>query len=172
MARGQAGAADANRRMTNQIGSEELSSSRAKESQLMPGYTSLMDTGYFNPEEEHAAVTSEMGATAAPFETAKFEAANRAGATRNAADLTAQSDELAMEQGRAAGDTAEKLQEEKMKGQLAGAYGIGELQKGDQQMAESMYGLGPKTLEARAAGPSGDQAALGYMNWFTGGKNG
>jgi hypothetical protein len=152
MARGQAGAADYQRRTTNKIGADELAKSNELEGKLIPGYTSLMDTGYFSPEEEHAAVTSEMGATAAPFGAAQFEATGRAGRTRNAADLTAQQDQLAMEEGRAAGDTAANLQKEKMQGQLAGTYGLGQLRKEDLDVMQSMYGLGPSTLQARAAG--------------------
>lgn len=157
MARGQVGAANKQLSTTNDIGADERKRQQDLENKLVPGYTSLMDTGYFNPEEEHAAVTSEMGATAAPFETAGFEAAGRAGRTRNAADLTAQQDQLAMEQGRAAGDTAANLQKEKMQGQLAGTYGLGQLRKEDLDAMQSMYGLGPSTLQARAAGPGWSQ---------------
>lgn len=136
--------------------------------------TSLMKTGYFSPEEAGAATTSEMGSAMQPFESAGFEAANRAGRTRNAADLTAQQDELALEKGRTAGETAANLQAEKMAGQKyglqtkiagqqAGMYGLGALRAEDLAAMEHMYGLGPGTLGARAAGPSGDQTALGYL---------
>lgn len=157
MARGQKAAAEDQLKKTNAIGADELTKSNALEGKLVPGYTSLMDTGYFSPEEEHAAVTSEMGATAAPFGAAHFEAAGRAGRTRNAADLTAQQDQLAMEEGRAAGDTAANLQREKMAGQMAGTYGLGQLRKEDLDAMQSMYGLGPATLQARAAGPGWTQ---------------
>jgi hypothetical protein len=93
-----------------------------------------------------------MGATAAPFETANFEASNRAGATRNASDLTAQQDQLALEQGTAAGNTAANLQEQQMSNQLQGMYGLQGEQQMAQQEAQGMYGLGPPTLQARAAG--------------------
>jgi hypothetical protein len=126
-----------------------------------------MDTGYFSPEEEHAAVTSEMGTTAAPFEATQFEAAGRAGRTRNASDLTAQQDQLALEEGRATGDTAAKLQHEKMQGQMAGAYGLGQLKSEDQKAMEAMYGLGPATLQARAAGKSGDELGMDWIKTAT-----
>lgn len=171
MARGQAGAADRQRWTTNAIGAEAGKEAGGVNSTLIPGYTSLMNTGYLSPEEQAAATTSEMGATAAPFETAKFEAGNRAGATRNASDLTAQSDQLAMEQGRAAGDTAATLQAQKMQNQEAGMYGLGQIGQEQTGLEESMYGLGPSTLQARAAGKSGDEEALGYMNWATGGPS-
>lgn len=154
MARGQSGAAQKQLKTTNAVASNEGDKANKLEDTLLPGYTSLMDTGYFNPGEEAAATTSEMGATAAPFSSAEFEGRNRAAATRNPADVTAQSDQLAMDEGRAAGDTAGHLQEEKMNNQEAGMYGLGQLQSGDRSAEMSMYGLGPQTLNARAAGGS------------------
>jgi hypothetical protein len=121
---------------------------------LLPGYQSLADTGYLSPADKAAATTSEMGATTAPFETAKFEAANRASATNNASDLTAQTDQLALEQGRAGGDAAAKLQQQQMSNQLQGMYGLQGEESASRGEAMGMYGLGPPTLGARAAGRS------------------
>jgi hypothetical protein len=148
LARG--GEAKTQLKTTNAIGADELNKSKSLENQLVPGYTSLMNTGYLSPDEEHAATTSEMGAATAPFSTADFQARNTAGATRNAADLTANQDTLALEKGRTAGDAAANLQKEKMSNQEAGMYGLGELKSQDQAAMESMYGLGPPTLNAEA----------------------
>lgn len=164
MARGQSQAADKNLAMTNAVAGQQQGSQKALENKLIPGYSSLMNTGYMDPAEEHAAVTSEMGAATQPFESMGFQAANRSAATRNPADMTAQQDQLALEEGRTAGDTAAKLQEQKMQNQQAGMYGLGQLKSQDQQEAEHMYGLGPGTLGSRAAGGSGDQAAAGYIS--------
>jgi hypothetical protein len=112
----------------------------------------MADTGYLSPADKAAATTNEMGATAAPFETAKFEASNRAGATRNASDLTAQQDQLAMEEGQAAGGTAASLQEQQMQNQLQGMYGLGNEEAASRSEAQGMYGMGPSTLQARTAG--------------------
>jgi hypothetical protein len=128
-----------------------------------------MDTGYLNPEEASAATTSEMGAATQPFETQNFNASNRAASTRNASDLTAQQDQLALDQGRTAGDAAANLQKEKMANQEAGMYGLSHEADQSQQLGESMYGLGPSTLQARAAGQSGDQLAAGYIDAAAGG---
>jgi hypothetical protein len=152
MARGQKEAADKQLKTTNAVAGAENAEQGKLESTLIPGYTSLMDTGYMNPAEEHAAATSEMGAATSPFETAKFEAGNRAAATRNPADLTAQQDQLALDEGRTAGEAASNLQKEKMANQEAGMYGLGELRGQDIGLESSMYGLGPGTLNARAAG--------------------
>lgn len=168
MARGQAGAADNQRHLTNDIGAGALSDSKALESKLIPGYTSLMNTGYMNPEEEAAATTNEMGASTAPFGAANFSAANRAAATRNPADLTSQQDQLALEQGQTAGTAAATLQQQKMQNQEQGMYGLEGLNQDQLKLTEGMYGLGPSTLQARAAGQSGDQTALGYLNFATG----
>lgn len=152
LARGQSQAADAQLNQTNAVAGSEGDKASKLEGQLTPGYTSLMDTGYLNPQEENAAVTSEMGSATAPFQTAGFDAKNTAGATRNAADLTANQDQLALEEGRTAGTAAAGLQKEKMQNQEAGMYGLQGLQSGDQKTMAEMYGLGPSTLQARAAG--------------------
>lgn len=166
MARGQRQAADKNLAMTNAVAANQGTRANKLEDTLIPGYTSLMDTGYLTPEEGTAATTSEMGAATAPFATAEFEGRNRAAATRNPADVTASEEQLAMEEGETAGNQAAELQKEKMAGQERGMYGLNALQQGNQETMARMYGLGPQTLGARAEGPSGDQLAMGYINAF------
>lgn len=164
MARGQSQAADTNLQTTNAVAGKQGQQSQQLEDSLIPGYTSLMDTGYMSPEEESSATTSEMGAATAPFQSADFAAKNNAAATRNGASLPAQEDQLALEEGRTAGDAADKLQTQKMSNQEAGMYGLNTLESSNLDAMEHMYGLGPGTLSARAAGPSGDQIATGYLN--------
>lgn len=168
MARGQAGASEKQLGTTNAVASDEQKRANALQDKLVPGYSSLMDTGYLSPEEEHAATTSEMGSAAAPFDTAKFENSNRAAATHNAAGVTEGADKLALEQGRTMGDQASELQKEKMSNQEAGMYGLSNLEQGDQDTMSKMYGLGPGTLEARAGGKSGDSEAQGWTSVLTG----
>jgi hypothetical protein len=132
----------------------------------------MMDTGYLNPAEESAATTSEMGSATAPFQSAGFQAKNDASATRNTSNLASQQDQLALEEGQTAGRGAATLENQKMQNQEQGMYGLSELQGGNQKAMEDMYGLGPSTLQARAAGQGGDQEALGYLNWATGGGKG
>lgn len=170
MARGQAGAAQDQLSKTNNIGRDQLAESTKLENQLMPGYTSLMDTGYLNPEEEHAATTNEMGSATQPFQSMEFKAANRAAATRNPADLTSEDTQLALDQGRTAGTAAEELQKQKMANQEAGMSGIAQQEAGNRDTMEKMYGLGPGTLDARAAGKSGDEIGMGWVSSLTGGK--
>jgi hypothetical protein len=168
MARGQSQAADTQLKTTNQVAGQQGQEAQQLESELIPGYTSLMDTGYMNPEEEAAATTSEMGAATAPFGTADFQAKDNAAATRNPSDLAAQEDQLALEEGQVAGGASAHLQDQKMQNQEAGMYGLSNLESGNLKAMEDMYGLGPGTLSARAAGQSGDQTALGYINAATG----
>lgn len=164
MARGQSQAADTQLGKTNTVAGQQGAEAQQLESGLIPGYTSLMDTGYMSPQEEEAAVSGGMGAATQPFKSAEFSATNRAASTRNPADLTSQQDQLALEEGQTAGDEANKLQESKLQNQEAGMYGLNQLEAGNLQSMDSMYGLGPGTLSARAAGPSGDQLATGYIN--------
>lgn len=152
MARGQSQAADTQLSTTNQVAGQQGAEAQKLEGKLTPGYESLMDTGYLSPGEEAAATTSEMGSAMQPFESAGFEAKNRGAATRNESGVAAQEDALALEKGRAAGGAAANLQEEKLKNQEAGMYGLLGLEQGNQQAMENMYGLGPGTLEGRAAG--------------------
>jgi hypothetical protein len=164
MARGQVQAADNQLDLTNSIGGEYNGQAEELQGKLIPGYTSLMNTGYLSPEEETAATTSEMGSATAPFASAGFQASNRAGATRNASDLTAQQDQLALEEGQTAGQAADVLQGQKMHNQEEGMAGLSGLEGEDLEAMEKMYGLGPGTLQARAAGESGDQLLAGYGN--------
>lgn len=157
MARGQKQAAEKQLKTTNAIGAGQQGMADTLEGKLIPGYTSLMDTGYLSPEQKAAATTSEMGTATQPYESMGFKAANRAAATRNDASLAGEDQALALGEGRAAGDAAAKLQEEQMRNQLAGMYGLGTEEAGNRREAESMYGLGPGTLQARAAGPGWSQ---------------
>src|SRR5271154_4579204 len=135
---------------TNAVAANQGAQANAIEGQVLPAYQNLANTGYFTPEESAAATTSEMGAATAPFDTAKFGAEERAGATRNPADLTAQQDQLAIEEGQAAGTAADTLQNQKMAGQLAGLQGEAGLGAQNLSAEEAMYGLGPGTLNAQA----------------------
>lgn len=177
MARGQSQAADTNLTKTNAVGDASQSKSDALQSQLIPGYTSMMDTGYLSPEDKAAATTSEMGSATQPFQSEQFRANNTSAATHNDSNQTAQGDQLAMEEGQTAGTAAANLQGQQMQNQEAGMYGLNQLQSGDQKEAEGMYGLGPGTLNARAAGQSDLSqisgavgAGAGLINAFKGHK--
>ncbi len=166
--RGQKQAAEKQLNLTNGVAGDQGREANALESTLIPGYESLMKTGYLSPEEESAATTSEMGAATSPFESAQFREANQSAATRNPASLTAGEDKLALEEGQTAGDAAARLQQEKMQNQEAGMYGLSDLEKGNMDAMEKMYGLGPGTLEARAAGGGWSQGVSDVGNLVKG----
>jgi hypothetical protein len=149
MAKG-GGAAANQLNTTNAIGAQQQGTANTLQNQLIPGYTSLMNTGYLNPQQQGAATTSEMGAATAPFSTAQFQANNTAAATNNASDLGAQQDQLALSEGQTAGGAAANLQNQQMQSQLAGMYGLSQEQAASQGEAQGMYGLGPGTLNAQA----------------------
>jgi hypothetical protein len=153
MARGQSQAASNQLDTTNGVAGAQGTEAQALENKLVPGYESLMNTGYLNPAEESAATTSEMGSATSPFQAAKFDTTNRAAATRNPAGVQSGEDALALEEGQVSGGAAANLQQQKMQNQEAGMYGLNELEGGNLKAMEDMYGLGPGTLNARAAGP-------------------
>ena len=163
MARGQSQAAANQLTLTNQVAGQQGAEAGGLEANLIPGYESLMNTGYLSPEEQQAATTSEMGAATEPFQAAGFQAKNDAAATRNSSGLAGQQDQLALEEGEVAGGQAANLQNQKMRNQEGGMEGLQGLETGNLDAMERMYGLGPSTLQARAAGESGDQELLGYI---------
>ena len=169
MARGQSQAAEAQLGTTNQIGAQAGQQAGQIHNKLIPGYESLMDPGYLNQADKNAATVNEMGAATQPFESAKFDANNRAAATRNPAGVAEQQDQLAQEEGRTAGTAAGALQQQQMQNQEAGMYGLGNIGQEQTGLEESMYGLGPGTLQARAAGSS--PWASGLAGVLSGGAN-
>src|SRR5437868_1748597 len=106
MARGQSQKADDQLKKTNAIGDQQNAAASEIGGFTEPRYKTVSDTGYFSPAEEASATNSVMGGATAPFESAKFEANNTAARTNNAADLTANQDELALREGRTAGEAA------------------------------------------------------------------
>jgi hypothetical protein len=79
-------------------------------------------------------------------------AQNEAARTRNTAGTAAQEDALARSKGEAMGTEAAGLQEtfanERERNRLAGLSGLQQLYGTNQQGMESMYGLGPETINA------------------------
>ncbi len=141
MARGESVASDQRNKM-NSAGDAQSAAAGEIGGFTEPRYKKLADSGYFSPAEEAAATNSVMGGATQPFQTAGFEANNTAARTNNAADLTANQDQLALSEGRTAGEAADQLQNDKMKNQMAGMYGLSGMRSEDLNAMESMYGLG------------------------------
>lgn len=151
MPRGAAGQAKKTLGTTNAIGAQQQTQANQLENNtLIPGYTNLMDTGYMSPGEEGAASTAEMGAATAPFGAAQFQANDTAAATRNASGQNANADQLALEEGQVAGQTAAGLQQQKMGNQMAGLSGLNQLYGTNTSEAESMYGEAPSLVNAES----------------------
>ncbi len=170
--RGQKQAADAQLKKTNAVGDQYNAGAGEIGGFTEPRYKKLADSGYFSPEEEAAATNSVMGGATQPFQTANFQNSNRAAATRNDAGLISGQDQLALEEGRTAGEAADQLQNDKMKNQLEGMYGLSGMRGEDLHAMESMYGLGPGTLGARAAGGGWSQGFHDVGSIVNGALNG
>lgn len=172
MARGQAGAADRQRALTNQVAGSQLGQANALEAGLIPKYESMMNEGY-RPEELNAMRTAGLGSEAAAFDTAGWQAGNRAARTGNAAGVGAEESQLARDKGVAMGDEAAKIEMANANARLAnrrfaleGESGLfGENQRG----MESLYGMSPALLQARAAGPGWTQGFKDVFGTLTGG---
>jgi len=135
---------------TNAIGEQQQNQANQLENQLIPDYTSMLHEGY-TPEEKAGITTAGMEAREAPFDTASQEATNRVARTRNDAGYGAEEDQLARDKGMAMGNEAAGLQEKfgdvRLANERYGLAGLSDLYGGNQKEAESMYGLGPATLE-------------------------
>jgi hypothetical protein len=167
MARGQSQAASSQLNTTNQIGQNELGQANQLESSLIPDYQTDLTQGY-TPQEQTAMTTAGEGAIGSAYGSAAQDAARTAGRTNNASSLTAGQDQMALNKGTAMGQEAAGLQTEfanqQQTNRARGEQGIGNLEAGNLQSGDMMYGLGPGTLQARAAGTSGDQLAQGWVN--------
>ncbi len=157
--------------MTNQVAGAEGTQANALESKLIPSYEGMMNEGY-RPEELNAMRTSGMGGVAAAADTAGWMGENRAARTGNAAGVGAEESQLARDKGVSMGNEAANIEmananerSANRKFALSGEQGLFGTNTG---AMESMYGLGPKFLEARAAGKSGDELGMAWMNTMLG----
>jgi hypothetical protein len=160
MARGQAEAANAQLATTNDIGNKAGAQSQgvfgaawpAIQNQLTPSATT-----------QSALTQLPMRAAGAAFNAADQSAQNRMAKTNNSAGFTGGADKLARDKAAAmstAGlqgqEAVQNLQNEGVKN-ATGMFGT------SQDTMAKMYGMGAPTLQARAAGLSGDQIAQGYI---------
>jgi hypothetical protein len=155
VARGQAGASDRQRALTNKVAGTEGAQASQLEAGLIPKYESMMDEGY-KPEELNAMRTAGLGAEAASADTAGWAAGNRASRTGNAAGLGAEESQLARDKGVTMGDTAANIELANANARLgnekfalSGEEGLFGTNTG---AMESLYGMSPSLLQARAAG--------------------
>jgi hypothetical protein len=165
MARGQAQAATNQLNTTNQLGAQQGAQASSLESTLIPSYTDMLNSGYNTPAQAAAATESGMGAVNTSFNNDQQQLNNESARTNNPASLTAGQDQLALERGTALGTEANNLAEQQFNNELKGASGLQGLYNTNQSSANSMYGLGPSTLGARAAGTSPWSIGVGPVNF-------
>lgn len=155
MAKGQAQAANKQLATTNDVAANLGTQQQGLSSKLTPLYTSMLNEGYTPGQKSAMTEGATQGANSA-FGTASDEAARSAGRTGNEAGLTAANDELALGKGQAMSNTGANLEQQfankQQQNTMYGLQGLGNLEGQDLQGMESMYGLGPGTLQARAAG--------------------
>lgn len=110
-----------------------------------------------------------MGAIASSYDTAAQEAGRRTARTRNQAGYGALQDALARNKGIAAGTEAGNLQKQfadkKDQMRQQGLAGLGNLYGLGTDVMSRLYGLGPSTLNSRAASPGWTQ---GFKDVATG----
>ena len=159
MAKGQAGKADKQLGTTNSIGNTALTNANEAMSSLTPFYQGEMmnPQGLGQPALTAATTASNQalgGATAGAAGAGKLQAER----TRNSAGITEALDSSARGAEQQQSENAQNLQvlnaQEKLAQQQAGAQGEQGIFGTETGLGASMYGLGPGTLNARAAGGS------------------
>lgn len=167
MARGQAAAANNQLKLTNSAGEQYQNNA----SSLLPGLEGdaealTKSTGY-DPETMSAITGAGMGATNAAFGSAAGQVNRTAAKTGNTASTAPALDQLARNKGQAQGQEAGDIQIQNANyansQRMAGLNMLNNIYGTNVSASNQAYGYGPSTLQARAAGQSGDQLAQGYL---------
>jgi hypothetical protein len=162
MARGQAQAANQNLKTTNAIGAQENTAAQGISGAMTPVEEGLLQSPGFDAKTKAAITNQGAGAINANFDAAKTGGMQRVAATKNAAGIGGEEEALARDRGEAMGANASgnqiafaqqaKTDQSNALKDLGQQYGI------DQETMAKLYGLGPGTLQARAAGQNTDLA--------------
>lgn len=143
MGRKQAQAAQDVQKATSGAAGQQAQQATALENQLIPSYESMMSGG-LGPGYMSAA-TEPIAAAA---DTAKFEGANRAARTGNAASEDALASQLARNKGVDVGEAAANAEMANQRFKLAGAGGLSDLMKANLGAEESLYGMQPSIINS------------------------
>jgi len=156
MARGQAQAANKQLNLTNSTAAGYGQNAASELGALTPQATSLMNSQGYDPATLSAITNAGMGAVNASFGDTGNQIARNSAVTRNPASVNASLDANAINKGTAAGQEAGNIQmanasEKDYQRQLGlqlmqGLYGT------NVGAQTSDLGMGPSTLQARAAG--------------------
>jgi hypothetical protein len=135
---------------TNAVARQRNAQAQEMRGGLLQDYQSMMNEGY-TPQQKAAMTTSGMEASAAPFDTAALQGENEAARTRNTAGTAALQSQLARDKGKALGTEAQMLEggfaNQEQANRQAGVQGKMGMYGLDTGAMESMYGLGPGTLD-------------------------
>lgn len=156
MARGQAGKADAQLNKTNTAAAGYGTLGSGLQSQLTGQANALINSPGFDPATLGAITNAGMGGVNAAFGSAEDTATRKAATSGNPAAIGTLADQLARGKGEAAGKEAGDIQIQnaafKADQQKQGRDILASLFGTDVGAETSLYGMGPSTLGARAAG--------------------
>lgn len=159
MARGQAQAADKQLGVTNTAAAGAGANAAAVRKDVVPGYEAMLAHPGYSEETKADITGTTMGSAGTAYDALKQSASDRMARTRNTAGYGEQQDELGRQEAETKAGLAQKTRtgfadeairqkELALKG-LGGVYGL------DQDTMARLYGYGPSTLQARAAGGPG-----------------
>ncbi len=165
MARGQAQAADAQLGLSNTVAGQQGGLASGVFGADWPAVQNQINP---NGATRNALTQLPTQGANAAFNARQQAASQRVAKTNNSAGYGELSDKLAMDKGQA--DATAALQGQKAVTDLQGEgiKNAGNLFGVSTDAMAKMYGLGPGTLQARAAGLSGDQIAQGYLGLIPG----
>lgn len=156
MARGQAGQADDQRGLTNNLGYGLSASATSELPQLQTQATSLMNSQGYDPTTLSAITNAGMGGVNAAFGDAGSQIKRNAAVTGNTAGVTEGLDNLAMKKGIAGGQEAGNIQlanaDFKNQQRTQGIDLLNSLYGTNLNAANSLYNQGTGDLSTRAAG--------------------
>jgi len=161
MARGQAQAADTQLGKSNAAADTYGGQASQLYSALQPAYTQESMSQGYDPATKAAITNSGMGAIGASIGGTAEDASRRAARTRNPSGVSDIQDALSQNKALAEGSEAGNIQKQfadyqnqQRQAGLSGLMGLHGLSADEQA---KLLALGPSTLDARAAGPSGAQ---------------
>jgi len=167
LARGQSQKADTQLGITNKAAGQYGQNAQQLYGQLTPMFTQEATSQGYDPATKAAMTESGMGGVAAQGAAQQEGAARRAAKTRNEAGQGALQESLARSRMLASGNEANQLQKQfsdyRTQQQQAGLRGLESLYGIGADTMAKLYGLGPSTLQARAAGGGGFMSTLGKL---------
>lgn len=156
MAKGQSQAADTNLATTNSVAAGQGANAAGIFGTVNPLAANLATNGGYTPAQQTGIVNSGVDAANSVYGSAADAARTGAGTTRNAAGLDTTLDSMARGKSAADATAAQNAQttiaNDQQSQRQAGIQDLSSLYGTTTGSMNSLYGLGPSTLQARAAG--------------------